>query len=266
MLSRLMLIALVVWLASACNTNQTPSTGILEKAMRGEARIIDLGYSLNSATPYWPGGTYTPFKFETIATLEKDRVFSGKFEMPEHLGTHLDAPNHFATKQIPVDQIEPRDLIAPLVVLDVSAQVAANPDYTLTMNDLKQWETANGHVPAGAVVMLRTGWAKRYQDYPAYKNQDAAGVMHFPGYSVEAAQYLVQQHNIKGLGIDTLSVDPGISQDFAVHHAVHGAGRYHLENVANLEQLPPTGAIGLIAPIKIEGGSGGPARIFALLP
>src|SRR5215831_194786 len=118
-LSFLMILAAVL-----CGCNQTsaggPTTdsGLLGKAMRGEAQIVDLGYVLNPSTPYWPGGAYEPFKFETIATLEKDHVFSGKFEMPEHLGTHLDAPNHFAAGQISVDQIKPQNLIAPMVVID----------------------------------------------------------------------------------------------------------------------------------------------------
>ena len=127
------------------------------------------------------------------------------------------------------------------------------------------WEKRNGRIPAGAIVILRTGWAARWPDAQRYRNTDAKGEMHFPGFSVEAAKFLVEARDVMGLGIDTLSVDYGPSPDFAVHQYAMPHSVYNLENVTNLEQVPATGSIVMVAPMKLEGGSGGPVRIFALV-
>jgi kynurenine formamidase len=241
------------------------SQGILEGIMEGKGRIVDLTHKLSPKIPYWPGKTYKPFRFETIATLEKDKVFSGAFWTPEHIGTHVDAPNHFVAGQIPVDAIPLRQLISPAVVIDVREPVGKNADYQLTVAAIEQWENTHGRIPRGALVFLYTGWDGRWNDTRAYRNQDARAVMHFPGFSPESAEFLARQRDISGIGIDTLSVDYGPSKDFRVHHITHGAGKYHVENAANLGQLPPTGAVVIVAAVPIEGGSGGPARVFALM-
>jgi len=240
--------------------------GRLERVLAGRGRVVDLTHRLNPAIPYWPGEQYRPFEFRTIATLERDGVFSGFFAMPEHMGTHVDAPNHFVAGQVSVDRLRPEQLIAPAVVIDVREKVARNPDYQLMVEDIRQWERRYGRIPRGAVVFMYTGWGARWGNPEAYRNRDAQGVMHFPGFSPEAAEFLVHQRQIHGIGIDTLSVDFGPSRDFRVHHIMHGAGKYHLENVARLGLLPPRGAIVVIGVLPIEGGSGGPARIFAFLP
>jgi kynurenine formamidase len=246
--------------------NRSASTTTLEDLARGTAKIMDLTYPLNEKTNYWPGEKYTPFKLETIATLEKDGVLSKAFSMPEHMGTHIDAPSHFEPNQPGVDRIDPKDMFAPGVVIDVRGPVASDSDYELTRNDVIAWERQNGRVPDGAVVMLHSGWG-RFWDAPVqFQNKDVQGRLHFPGYSAEAARLLVRERRVRGLGIDTLSIDRGLSRDFAVHHIVNRAGRYGLENVANLDKLPVKGFVLVIAPIKIEGGSGGPARIMAILP
>jgi kynurenine formamidase len=239
--------------------------GKLERIALGGTRIVDLTHALNPRNPYWPGPGYEPFKYEVFATLEKDKVLSARFSMAEHTGTHLDAPNHFAAGQIPVDKIPAEQLFAPAVVIDVKSSVATNPDYQLTPDDIARWEQANGRVPENSVVFMYTGWDERWTDFDKYKNADTAGALHFPGFSSEAAKLLVDDRNVAGLGIDTLSVDYGLSKDFAVHHVSHGKGKYHLENVANLGTLPPEGVFVIVAPIKIENGTGGPARIFALV-
>ncbi len=237
----------------------------LDQLVSGHLKIVDLGWSLNDKNPYWPAPDYEPFHLKTIATLEKNGVLSKAFFCPEHLGTHLDAPNHFEKNQPAVDQIAPANLFAHGVVIDIAAQSGADADYRLTEADVANWETANGRIPDGAVVLLHTGWSRHWNNYPRYKNQDAAGKMHFPGYSAEAAKFLVDQRQVKGLGIDTLSIDYGPSKDFVVHHIVNGAGRYGLENIAHLDELPPRGFYVVAAPIKIETGSGGPVRVFAIL-
>jgi kynurenine formamidase len=164
-----------------------------------------------------------------------------------------------------VDEIPARKLFGPAVVLDVRAEGAKDSDYQVPAARVEEWEKRRGRIPEGAIVLLRTGWASRWPDAQRYRNQDARGRMHFPGYSVEAAKLLIER-KVSGLGCDTMSADYGASEDFAVHHAVLGAGLYQLENLADLSELPESGAFLVVAPIKLEGGSGGAVRVFALLP
>lgn len=272
----LLLLAMVLTLlgrapSQAVEGNQTPAilaagTSTLDQLCTGRLKLVDLSYSLNDKNAYWPAANYEPFRLKNIATLEQNGVLSKAFASPEHLGTHLDAPNHFERDQLAVDQIKPQSLFAPGIVVDVSMQVSADPDYAATVGDLMEWEKVNGRMPDGAVVMLKTGWSEFWKNSLRYKNQDIMGQLHFPGYSGDAAKWLVKERNVKGIGIDTLSMDPGRSKDFAVHHIVNGAGRYGLENVAGLDQLPARGFHLIIAPMKIETGTGGPTRIFAVLP
>lgn len=240
--------------------------GILEDVMEGKASVIDLTYPLNEKNAHWPIGNYAPFKYEAIATIKKDKVFSGKYSTPEHLGTHIDAPNHFELHQPSVDQIPFEQLVGHAVVINITDKGEKNADYVLSASDILSWEKANGVIPNGSIVLLNTGWNKRWSNFEHYKNADECGRMHFPGYSREAASFLVEKREIKGIGIDTLSGDCGNCSDFAVHHMINGAGKFILENVANLDKLPPKGATLIIAPIKIEGGSGGQCRIWAVLP
>jgi kynurenine formamidase len=177
----------------------------------------------------------------------------------------MDAPIHFVPGRWSVDQIPAERLVRPLVVLDVTGKVRQNPDYLVSVEDIAAWEQAHGHMPDGAVVIARTGWAERWSSVARYRNADAKGVMHFPGYSLDAAKFLVEGRDAVGLGIDTLSIDAGSSKEFPVHHYTAAHSVYHLENVANLDLVPPEGALVLAAPAKLEGGSGGPVRILALL-
>jgi len=256
----------VLLLTSSCADSQRDEAGgLLEGVPSGRTEIIDLTHPLNSKNPHWPGPGYEPFHYEIFATLEKNGVLSGRFSMPEHAGTHVDAPNHFEAGQIPVDRIPPRQLFCPAVVIDVQSKAAQNPDYMLSRTDIAEWEAAHGRIPENALVFLYSGWDKRWDDFEQYKNASADGVLHFPGFSAESVQMLVDERNAAALGIDTLSVDPGVSKDFAVHHVSHKRGKYHVENAANLSRLPPTGAFVVVAPIKIENGTGGPARVFALV-
>lgn len=238
----------------------------LAQLCAGELRILDLTYTLNDKTVSWPGENYQPFQLKTIATLDKDGVLSKAFCMPEHLGTHLDAPNHFEKGQPAVDRIPPGELFAAGVMLDLSPAGEADPDYLLSVADILEWERTHGRIPDSAVVFLNTGWGRHWDNAARYKNQDMMGRMHFPGYSKAAAEFLVKDRKARGVGIDTLSIDRGMSRDFPVHHVVNQATRYGLENVARLDQLPPRGFYVVVAPIKIETGTGGPTRIFAILP
>jgi len=178
--------------------------------------------------------------------------------------TSIDAPAHLLRGMWTVDQIPPERLIAPLAVLDVTGPVRRNPDYEVSLEDIAQWEQIHGEIPAGAVVLARTGWGARWTSIQDYRNTDKKGVMHFPGYSEDAAKFLVEGRAVLAVGIDTLSVDPGSSRTLAVHEYTLAHSVYHLENVANLERVPDAGAVVVVAPMKLEGEVDGPVRILAL--
>jgi kynurenine formamidase len=230
----------------------------------GRTRVVDLAYAINDKLVAWPGDTRT-FEAQNNATVKKDGYFTRSFWMLEHYGTHMDAPIHFPPGKTPVDRIPPERLFGPAVVIDVREEAEKDPDYQLTLERIARWEKEHGHIPPGAIVLLRTGWASRWPDAARYRNEDAKGVMHFPGYSTDAVVRLLYR-KVSGLGIDTLSVDYGPSKQFQVHKLSHGAGLYHLENLADMSALPEAGAFLVVAPIKLEGGSGGPCRVFAILP
>ena len=238
----------------------------LSQLFSGDMTVIDLTHALNATSPYWPSGRGNPFKHDTLSAHPSGAPSMAAYSTPEHHGTHLDAPIHSAAGQPSVDQLTAADLFGPAVVVDVSAASAADPDYTMTRQDLLDWEEQHGRIPDGAVVLMYTGWSRKWSDYDAYKNQDEDGRMHFPGFSEEAARFLVEEREINGIGIDNLSVDAAVGPGFPAHGIVNGAGKFHLENVANVHLLPPSGAYLIVAPIKIEGGSGGQVRIFAVVP
>ena len=230
----------------------------------GRTRVVDMTYTINGKLPSWPGDDKT-FETQVVATYAKDGYFARSFWTLEHYSTHLDAPVHFAPGKATLDQIPVTHFFGPAEVIDVRDEAAKDPDYRLTVARVEKWEAAHGRIPAGAIVLLRTGWASRWPDQKRYRDQDAQGVMHFPGFGAESAKLLVARGAV-GLGIDTLSIDYGASQNFEVHHVDLPAGLYNLENLANLDQLPATDAFLIAAPIKMEGGSGGPCRVFAVLP
>lgn len=237
---------------------------MFEEISSGKTRVLDLSYAINDKLVPWPGDEKW-FEAEVNASVEKHGYFTRSFWMLEHYGTHLDAPAHFPPGKATVDQIPVKQLFGPAVVLDVRAEGAKDADYQLPAARVEGWERRHGRIPAGAIALLRTGWASRWPDAQKYRNQDAQGRMHFPGFSVEAAKLLIER-KVSGLGCDTMSVDFGASEDFAAHRVVLGSGLYHLENLADLSALPESGAFLVVAPIKLEGGSGGPVRVFALLP
>lgn len=234
-----------------------------------DAKAIDLTYAFNEKTIYWP--TAEPFHHNKVAWGEtRDGYWyaSANYSASEHGGTHLDAPIHFAKTGWTNDQIPITHLIGTASVMDISEACAKNPDYQLTVTDIEQWETKNGKIPDGSIVLIRTGWGKYWSDKRKYLGDDTPGDvshLHFPAFSKESAQFLVQKRKVKGVGIDTASLDPGTSKDFIAHQIFNKANVYGLENIANLDQLPATGAWIIALPMKIENGTGGPVRILALL-
>ena len=258
------LLAAGAGLLLATFTQTSKRDSMLDGIASGKTRVVDLSYAISDKLVPWPGDEKV-FEAKVNATVEKNGYFTRSFWMLEHYGTHLDAPAHFPPGKTTVDQIPAKQLFGPAVVLDVRADGAKDADYQLPPARVEDWEKHHGRVPEGAIVLLRTGWASRWPDAKKYRNQDAQGKMHFPGFSVEAAKLLIDR-KVSGLGCDTMSIDYGASEDFAVHHLALGAGLYHLENLADLSALPENGAFLIAAPIKLEGGSGGPVRVFALLP
>jgi len=226
---------------------------------------VDLTHTISEKSPNWEGTEKSPFEARPLGRFEKDGYFTRTLSLPEHFSTHIDAPAHFAAGAWTVDQIPPERLIAPLVVLDITKNVDADPEHLVSLEDIAAWEHANGQIPSGAVVLARTGWSSRWYSMEKYRNADAKNTMHFPGFGEPAVRFLVEGRSIVGLGIDTLSVDPGSSKTFPVHHYVAAHNIYNLENVAYLEQVPPSGALLVVAPAKLEGGSGGPVRLLALI-
>jgi kynurenine formamidase len=233
--------------------------------------LVDLTYPFDEETLYWPtspGG----FELEVLAhgTDEQGRFYAAnRFAAPEHGGTHLDAPIHFADGRRTVEEIPLPQLVAPAVVLDVREQAAADLDYRLTRSDLAAWEAEHGRVPPGSIVLLHTGWGNRYPDRAAYFGDDTPGDasdLHFPAYGEEAAAMLVEERRVAVLGLDTPSLDHGPSTDFPVHRVAAAANVPGLENVAQVDRLPSTGAWVIALPMKIAGGTGGPVRIVALVP
>jgi kynurenine formamidase len=233
-------------------------------------RMVDMTYAFDAQTLYWPTAP-SGFKLTQIHRGPTDAGFfyaANSFCAPEHGGTHLDAPVHFAEQGWPTGRIPLERLVAPAVVVDVSAQARSDPDYRLRPEDVRAWEARNGPVPAGAIVLLRTGWGARWPDAKRYLGDDTPGDasrLHFPSYGAEAARLLVETRKVAALGVDTASIDHGPSKDFPVHQIAGRANVAGLENVARLEELPERGAVVFALPMKIGGGSGGPLRIVALL-
>ena len=235
------------------------------------ARIVDLTYAFDEKTLYWPTSP-SAFEKRQLAYGETPGGWfysAYSFCAPEHGGTHLDAPIHFARGARTTDQVPVRQLIAPAAVIDVSDRAQADADYRLTAGDVRQWEKRHGPIVAGTIVLLRTGWGKRWPDRRHYFGDDTPGDasnLHFPSYGKDAAGLLVRERRVGALGVDTASIDSGASKDFIVHQVALSAQVPGLENLANLDELPETGAWVIALPMKIAGGSGGPLRIIALLP
>ncbi len=182
----------------------------------------------------------------------------------EHTGTHIDAPLHFSADGNSVDEIPVENLVAPLCVIDIRARAAENPDAQVTPDDIKAWMAEHGEIPAGACVAMNSGWDKHVNS-DKFRNADAEGVMHFPGFHIEATKMLMEETGATSMAVDTLSLDHGPSADFATHYAWLPSGRFGIENIANLDAVPASGATLVIGAPKHRGGTGGPARIIALM-
>jgi kynurenine formamidase len=233
-------------------------------------RSVDLTHAFGPSTLYWPTAI-TGFTLERLsygATPGGWFYASNAFCAPEHGGTHLDAPIHFGEGKQTADQLPLERLVAPAVVIDVRERTASDPDFRLTAADVLAWERRHGRIAPGTIVLLSTGWGAFWPDRKRYFGDDTPGdasKLHFPSYGEDAARLLVTERRVAALGVDAASIDYGQSTDFIVHRIAAEANVPGLENLANLDRLPPTGALVVALPMKIENGSGGPLRAIALV-
>ena len=251
------------WLL-ACSLAACTATGALD-----ETKLVDLTWSFDEHTLYWP--TARAFALERVAWGVNQSGWwyaSNDYGASEHGGTHLDAPIHFAEGQSATADLPLERLVGPGRVIDIRPACGRDRDYRLAPADIEEHERRYGNIPAGAVVLVHTGWGRYWPDAEAYLGSGVRGVaddLHFPGIGPEAARVLVER-GVDLVGIDTASLDYGQSTDFEAHRILNGADVPGLENVAHLELVPPTGATIVALPMKIAGGTGGPCRIMAILP
>jgi len=235
------------------------------------ADVVDLSHPFDARTLYWPSAAGLQFSLEVLHSGPTPAGWfyaANRFCTPEHGGTHLDAPLHFAFGKRSVDQVPLRQLVAPGVVMDVREQCAKEADYRLVPGDLAAWEAVHGRIPPGAIVLLRTGWETRWGDRKAYFGDDTPGDathLHFPSFGADAARWLIEERGIGALGVDTASIDHGPSTDFAVHRIAAAREVPGLENVKNLGALPARDFWVVALPMNIGGGSGAPLRAIALI-
>ncbi|HEV8692885.1 MAG TPA: cyclase family protein [Lysobacter sp.] len=232
-------------------------------------------HTLTADFPYIPiPGITFPFKATPIATIEKMGVAANKWEIHEHLGTQIDAPSHFIAGGMSLEQMPVRNFIAPLAVIDIRDRARRDPDTSVTIEDIKAWETKHGRLPPGAAVFMYSGWDAKVHDAAAFINMEGTTgttgasepTMHFPGFSPEAAEFLAHERDVVGIGVDTLSLDPGKDKRYRAHKAWLAAGKWGVECVANLGQVPASGAMVFVGATKVGGATGGPVRLIATYP
>jgi kynurenine formamidase len=225
------------------------------------SQVIDLTHTLTTDFPTYGGEPQ--LELETLFTLANGGYNMYRWLLVEHTGTHMDAPFHFSD-QTSADEIPISDLVGPLAIVDIRAKAEANADAQLTPDDLRAWEEEHGRLPDGGIVAMYSGWDAHVRT-DRFRNADDQGVMHFPGWHIEAIDFLLAERNIKGILVDTLSLDYGPSADFAVHYRWLPSNRWGMEGVANLGELPLVGATLIAASPKIAGATGGPSRVIALV-
>lgn len=227
------------------------------------ADVVDLTHALFEGFPTFDGSKW--FTMEPVFTFAKEKLNLNRWQLMEHTGTHMDAPIHFSADGMSVDAIPVADLLLPLAVIDIQGRAADDPDTAVTPDDIRAWESRNGPLPEGCCVVMNSGW-HALLDSPRFAGRAPDGKNHIPGFHEETAHFLIQERSVKGIGVDTLSLDPGIrSGDFPVHYAWLSSGRWGLECLANLDGVPESGAYLVVGGPKVRGATGGPARVMALV-
>jgi len=232
-----------------------------------QKKFVDLTHSFAPDIPHWKGMPNE--KVDVLYTVKKDGFIIQQFCHTGQWGTHIDAPSHFHEGLKSVDQVDPRETLMPLVVLDVHEKVAKNPDYVLSLDDVKAWEAKHGRIPAHAFVAMRSDWSKRWPNQDAIQNKDAQGVAHYPGWSMPVLKLLYEERGITASGHETTDTDPGLAttkDDYSLESWILGKNHYQIEMLANLDQVPEAGALVMVSFPKPQAGSGFPARVIAIVP
>jgi len=232
----------------------------LAGAPQGPRRLRDLTHVFRAGFPMYTGEA--PAR-ETLVSIPVNGFYAQRWTFGEHSGTHMDGPGHFTLGGRLSPDITPEELFVPACVIDISDRAAVDPDVVVTVDDLRRFERRHGRIPRGAGVFMHSGWESRVNDPAAYRNLGPDGLFHFPGFGIEAVEWLLERRDIRCIGVDTLSLDNGPSQTFDVHITLLGADRYGLENLANLNRIPARGAEAAVGLIPWEEGSGGPCRVIA---
>ncbi|RYY61686.1 MAG: cyclase family protein [Chitinophagaceae bacterium] len=225
--------------------------------------IADLTHTLNKDFPYIPTPVTYPFSMKAIATIEGFGVAANEWRIHEHIGTQIDAANHFIKGGMSAEKFDIKDLVVPVAVIDISARAAKDRDTELTVDDILQWEKVNGPLPENAGVFMYSGWDKKIHS-PDFLGLDSSNTLHFPGISKAAATFLVAKRNIAGVGVDVVSFDPGRDRSYQSHRIILGANKWALECLANLGSIPPAGCFAFIGAPKVEGATGGLTRVIAV--
>lgn len=264
----LILLATLVGLGGSALAAKTPDPslyGVYDQL--SQKKFVDLTHAFNPDIPHWKGAPQESVK--TLYTVKKDGFIIQEFCHIGQWGTHIDPPAHFHEGLKTVDQVAPKDMLLPLVVLDVHEQAAKNADYVLTLNDVRAWERKHGRIPKNAFVAMRTDWSKRWPDNAAMQNKDSAGVFHYPGWSKDVLKLLYEERGITASGHETTDTDPGLAttkDDYSLESYVLGLNHYQIEMLANLDLVPEAGALVMVSFPKPSNGSGFPARVIAILP
>jgi kynurenine formamidase len=267
-MNRVVMLTAMVLVAVGCVSRTTPP----REAAFPAGEIVDLSHAYDAQAIFWP--TAEPFRLEKVAdgvTPAGYYYASNNFFTSEHGGTHIDAPVHFAQGHQSVDQIPLESLVGRAVVIDVTEASSREADYRVTVDDITRWEQQHGQIPSGAIVLLRTGFARHWPDAARYlgtaeRGEAAVAKLHFPGLHPDTAKWIVANRRVKAIGLDTASIDYGQSTNYESHQILYGRDIPAFENLASLERLPATGAFVVALPMKIKGGSGAPLRVIALLP
>ena len=230
-------------------------------------KIIDLSHTITEGIPSWPGNgkQHKPFLKQIISNYKENGFLQYYLNLAEHIGTHIDAPLHTNERNYSIDQLPLENLISSGYVINVTKQISINPDYRLQVEDILLWEKINGSIKGNSFIIMQSDWSEYWNQPDKYLNMDENGKMHFPGFSKETVEFLIKERGVNGIGVETMSIDAGNSEDFSVHKTLFNYNKYAIENLKNIKLLPVKNFIIVAIPLKIMNGTGSPARVLALI-